>query len=434
MLYYIFRPIIRLVLRAYFRKIYYTNEHKVPKGLPKMYALNHPTSFIDPIVLATHSNEKFNFILRGDVYRSPKIVQWALRSINCIPIFRQSEGFKDMRKNQMTFEYCFDLWKKKENIQVLVEGHTKHEKRLRPIAKGPARMILGYYEKYKDENFAIIPVGLNYTDSHEARSNLMIDFGEPVYLKEFLPAYEENERKAIREITQRIQKDMRSRIIHVQDPEDDDLANKILDIYRNKQPFSALPVVERKDEKPLFSEWNIIEKLNEMEEDTKKDLRNNVNSYFQKLEKLNLRDIGVAKPERASFFNSIMLVLGFLPGLISAIFHAPVYFIGKKVADKVVKKIEFHASVRIGVWVFGGLIYYLLWLIPLLIIGNWWLVGGLFLMPLLGRIWVLVWDGFCEFRQGLKFNNLKKNVRQELKEDREKIMNLISVEKELIHS
>jgi hypothetical protein len=142
----------------------------------------------------------------------------------------------------------------------------------------------------------------------------------------------------------------------------------------------------------------------------------------------------VAKPERASFFNSIMLVLGFLPGLISAIFHAPVYFIGKKVADKVVKKIEFHASVRIGVWVFGGLIYYLLWLIPLLIIGNWWLVGGLFLMPLFGRIWVLVWDGFVEFRQGLKFNNLKKNVRQELKDDREKIMNLISVEKELIHS
>ncbi|RMG88435.1 MAG: hypothetical protein D6714_00690, partial [Bacteroidetes bacterium] len=180
MLYYIIRPIVRLALMVYFRKIFFTNERRVPTGMPLMFAVNHPTSFIDPILLACFSSRVFHFILRGDVYRSPKIVQWALRSINCIPIYRSSEGFNNVKKNHQTFEYCHELWHAGAGIQVLVEGRTKHEKRLRPIAKGPARMILGYFEKYGDDRFAIVPVGVNYSDSDQFRSFVYVDFGDPI--------------------------------------------------------------------------------------------------------------------------------------------------------------------------------------------------------------------------------------------------------------
>jgi len=425
MLYYIFRPIIRIVLRSYFRKIYYTNEQRVPNGVPKMFAINHPTSFIDPIILATHSSSVFHFILRGDVYRSPKIVQWALSSINCIPIFRKSEGFQGMRKNQSTFEYCNRLWYQGKNIQVLVEGHTKHEKRLRPIAKGPARMVLDYYDNYKDESFVIIPVGVNYTNSHSCRSQLMVDFGEPIYLKEYIEAFKENDRKAVRQITQKIQKELRKRVIHVNNPDDDKMVNQILDIHRNTRVIK-LPTVDRMDEQSLLNEWNTVENINKLENAEKESLKETVNKYFEKLQNLNLKDKGVAKPNMSNFGNLLLLILGLIPFLIGALFHVLVLWFGTYLADKFAKKIEFHASIRVGGFVVGGLVYYLLWLIALLFIGNWWLIGCLFLMPIFLRFALHYGDLFRSFSQSRRFNKLSKTDQDLLLKSRKTIIKLTS--------
>ncbi|MGY8847490.1 MAG: hypothetical protein ACKVLH_09030, partial [Bacteroidia bacterium] len=55
MLYKIFRWLFHLTTKAYFRSIYLQGKDQIPpNGKPVIFAANHPSSFMDPILLAVH--------------------------------------------------------------------------------------------------------------------------------------------------------------------------------------------------------------------------------------------------------------------------------------------------------------------------------------------------------------------------------------------
>ncbi|MFK7806382.1 MAG: hypothetical protein AB8F74_01150, partial [Saprospiraceae bacterium] len=62
MLYRITRPFAQIAIRTTFRKIYFTNEERIPWDKPVILAINHPTIFIEPCLLATHLDEPLHFL------------------------------------------------------------------------------------------------------------------------------------------------------------------------------------------------------------------------------------------------------------------------------------------------------------------------------------------------------------------------------------
>ncbi len=427
-LYQILRPIIHFAFRVNFKKVYFLGWKNFPKEkIPTLVALNHPTSFLDPIFIAGNSIPQFHFILRGDMFKASAIVRWALRSIRTIPIFRSRDGFEGMRKNQAIFEYVNTLWNKNRNIIILVEGEVKHVKRLRTIQKGPARMALNFYEKYKNENLAFVPVCVNYTDSHKFRSYAMIEFGKPFYLKDYLDAYKENDRKAIRLITQRIKEEMKKLVIHIDKSEDDDFVNGLLEVNRNNMDIPIFPVVDRKTSTMAHEEIKIAQEVNNLDADEKTDLKSKTLKYLKLLSENSIEDVAVAKPSKACFVNYIYLILGYVPFLIAYIFHCPPLLFAKYFADKKVKKIEFHASVKIGVGMVLYFLYLLVWIISLIIIGNWWLIGALIIILLLGRFALIYRDFWEEVVLAKKFKSLNLEIQSKLISLRTEISNSINV-------
>lgn len=428
MLYHLLRPVIHFAFKVNFRKVYFLGWKNFPKKkIPTLVALNHPTSFLDPIYIAGNALPVFHFLLRGDMFRSSKIVQWALRSMNTIPIFRSREGFEGLRKNQAIFEYVNTLWNKNKNVMILVEGETKHEKRLRPIQKGPARMALSFYEKFKKEDFAFVPVGVNYTDSDKFRSYATIEFGEPFYLSEYKEAIEENDRKAVRLITERIKKEMRKLVIHIEDKEDDEFVNALLDINRNNLNIPIFPIVERRNNDLVKSEYNMVEHINGMEGEEKEALKNKTIDYINILKQNKLEDIGVKNPDKANLVNSIKLILGFIPYLIGYAFNSLPLIIARNFANKKVKKIEFNASVRVAVGMVLYFIYFLIWLISLLIIGNWWLIGGLFFLTfILSRFSLIYFDFKNEYQQAKIYGRLSEEMKNQLNQLRKDLTQAIA--------
>jgi len=282
---------------------------------------------------------------------------------------------------------------------ILAEGIAKHEKKMRPIQKGAARMVFGAYEKYNDLNAIIIPVGVNYTNSDGFRSMMMVDFGPAIKVADYYPAHAENPRKAIKQLTDEISSRMYQRIIHIDKDEDAAFTEGLLEIHRHNMHHKVIPTVDKKNGKLLAVEKQITETINEMEATPKSILKEKVEAYLGKLKAAGITDIGLAQTQRYSWINTLILLIGFLPFCLGLIGNILPLALGRWVADAKVTKIEFHSSVRFGVGMITYIFYFVILLIVFALIWSWLGVLYAFLVPVFGRFSLFYRDFYLLWKE-----------------------------------
>lgn len=397
MIYQFVKWVTRIAIRVFFSKIFFDNKDIIKKGTPTILAINHPTAFIDPIFVATHISPKIYTMLRGDLFNSSFKI-WLLDQIGTIPIFRFRDGFSGMRNNQDTFDRCYELLNQNACISILSEGNMKHEKRLRPIQKGTAKMALGVYETYGNDRVQIIPVGVNYSDSNQFRSVLMASVGTPIRIADYLDAHRENPRKAILQITREIQSQLSERVIHIDNPEDDKWINQILDIHRNNQLTNVLPTYVE-NSTLLNQELALVKKMNNLSPDNKKRVARETQDYSKLLKNKNLTDRGVVQPQHGHLKNTLLLMLGFIPFCWGWLSNFLPFYFGKKIATEKTRKIEFFSSVRLGTYLGVYLVQYFVLLLLALIVNQWlfWMI--ILATPIIGYFAVLYNDKLQLWRE-----------------------------------
>ncbi|MFK7932692.1 MAG: 1-acyl-sn-glycerol-3-phosphate acyltransferase [Saprospiraceae bacterium] len=425
MLYYILRPIAYFALRVYFRRIYMTGKENIPDKGPIVFAINHPTAFIDPIPITSFFFRYVtHFILRGDMFDTPLAAR-ILKSIKMEPIFRFRDGFDNLRKNQETMDRMEKHLADGGNITIMAEGIRKHEKRLRPIQKGTARMIFGSYGKYKNDAIQVVPVGINFTDALKERSFLMYDFGKPIPIKNYIADFEQNDRRAIKKLTQDIGKGMKPRVIHVNKPEDDQVADEVLDVFRNERHFSRSPLLS-KDRSLLESELKLVSQLNELAEEQNKQLKETSSEYNSLLKKYNLNDYIVKQNSRYNFLTIIGLILflpifiiGYLVNILPIKFAYN--FVEKKIKDPLFYASVFFAVSMLAYWVYWHAIAFVLAIVDIPQLDWWAELLLLFAIPASGLIALNYKEIFTNWRLAQRFRGLAKAEQEQLLAMREKI-------------
>lgn len=68
-------------------------------------------------------------------------------------------------------------------IGILPEGGSHDRTDLLPLKPGIAIIALGVIEKF-DINVPILPVGLNYVETHSSRGRVVVQFGPPIFVNE----------------------------------------------------------------------------------------------------------------------------------------------------------------------------------------------------------------------------------------------------------
>ena len=205
MLYAILQPLMRLALRIFFRKIYFSNAEVIPWGKPLIIASNHPTAFMEPLIYCSLLRQPLHSITRGDVFTHPFFGK-ILKSLYMVPIFRFKDGFGNLKLNNASFEHCYQTLADNKAILIFSEGRTKLEKRLRPIQKGTARMAFGTWESLgnTDLDIQIVPVGLNYVSGNCFRDEVMIRFDAPISLRDYEKMYHENPIRSVTKLTEEL--------------------------------------------------------------------------------------------------------------------------------------------------------------------------------------------------------------------------------------
>lgn len=152
---------VTLTHSLYFRKIYkqLNAASLATNGRGKLFAANHPNSFIDPMSLAIHLPFPIHFLVRGDALRGP-MGNFLKNYLKLLPVWREREGRDNLKSNYDTFETCLEIWKQGGAVIIFSEGLCVNEWRLRPLPKGTARLAQSAWEQ--GLALDIIPTAFNY--------------------------------------------------------------------------------------------------------------------------------------------------------------------------------------------------------------------------------------------------------------------------------
>lgn len=191
------RFLLVILIRFYFKQWQVANYEKIPHKGPVLFAANHQNAFLDALALLFAQPRNVYFLVRANIFANP-IARFWLESLRMLPIYRVRDGLRSVAKNDEIIDKSVDILSEGiDPLLVFAEGNHNLKRSLRPLQKGIARIAFAAMEANNFElNLAVVPVGLYYGRHTRFRSDMLINFGDPIYVKEYIPLYKENANKA----------------------------------------------------------------------------------------------------------------------------------------------------------------------------------------------------------------------------------------------
>ncbi|NET34664.1 MAG: hypothetical protein F6K19_21995 [Cyanothece sp. SIO1E1] len=414
MLYSLVRPLAALAIRANYQHICISNRDRIPVDKPVILAANHPTAFMEPCILACFLGRPLYFLVRGDFFQQP-LFNYLLRQLHMLPVFRMRDGgYRNLKNNYSTFEACFEALQANKTIMILAEGRTIHEKRLRPIQKGTARIALGAFERFPDlEDVYVVPVGVNYTYAERSRTRVMIDFGEPLQARSYLEGGKIGN-KSINQLTDDLTAALEERIVIIADPADEPLAEDLLRMQRPLLHLPTFPVINA-DFVPLQKEKAITDEVNNATAETKASWKLATAAFFQRLEDFKVSELDVLGPKLAILPTILYLIVGCIPFLLGYLWNLLPLGLARYIANNRVKDITFYTPVKWAVGIGAYLVWWILWIVILLTLSMFWAIPFLFVLTLFGYHAVYYEEAARRLMKSRTWEKLSDSVKKDLK-------------------
>lgn len=302
-----------------------------------------------------------------------------MESVNMFPVYRMRDGYAGRDRNDEVFDFCIDKLLHRRVVTIYVEGEHHLEKRVRPAQKGIARIAFAAYERHQLDDLQIVPAGCNYVHGDRPRDVATVNIGNPIWVKNYWEEYQRDSAAAIQRLCNDVEKALKSICYHIENPNDDALAEQLLTLCRSDNPDAPLPIVTHGNRR-FLGEKAVLDRLNLFSENEKNALREKTDAYFSALEKVGLNDMALMNPQHGSWWWLLVFAAGSLPFLIGRVSSWPLIWLAKYTTIKVVKKREFLSSVHIGVGFLAGIPYFLfLFLASLFIHQPLWIAASLML-------------------------------------------------------
>jgi len=412
-------------IRSYFKNHSYKGKNNIPNNAGIIYAVNHQNAFLDPIVIAGRSRHPTYFLTRADIFKKPIVAKF-LSKLYMLPIYRQRDGSNSMKKNEKTFNECYDILAEKGKLIIFPEGNHNYRKSLRPLKKGIARIALGAGEKYDFKiPIYIVPIGLDYENHFNMNGDLFLNAGNPIYVNDYFDKYLNEPAETINELTSMVYESLKKLIININDI--DNYTNLYYLIHKLPFKKKLLSV----DEKFFYKQSRLydLQKLNHDNFDEYQSVIKKTSSLIKFCKKEKIRPYLFQKNYTIIgliFYSLIMLMLmpfhliGLLTNYIPYIL--PVIFTENKIEDK-----HFHGSLKFAL---GVILFYIYWLLIIIGIYAWKgleisLISAIFL-PLIAVFNFKYWIHIKKLSGALRYTFKKgKNDFISMKKDFDYIYSII---------
>ena len=320
-----------------FRRYRIVGRENIPEGAC-LYGSNHCNTLMDAMVILATTNEKKVFIARADIFQNPKTAK-ILRWMRILPIYRIRDGIGAVRdKNGDTMDQAMDVMYDEVPMYLFPEATHRTKHSLRPISKGIFHIALGANNKYgKEKPVYIVPVGLEYGDYFRFRSTILLSYGEPINVSEFVKGREEeNEAVILNELKTVLGERMAKLISFIPDEDEDyEAIWELTKIRAGKQPCSLKKRLENNKQK-------IAEILDfkEKEPEKAKTLFDKVRDFtrLRKEKKISVKSVANNATFGKTLLKSLLMLLGLPFYVAAAVVSCPIwiiaYFVLKELKDK----------------------------------------------------------------------------------------------------
>ena len=349
-LYFIFWLGLGFSFRLFFRRSREVRPSRTLFGRT-IFVSNHPSAFLDPLVISRLRTPVVYFMTRSDVFNwFTKPLFWLAQMI---PIYRAQDGGNSQEKNKKVFKKATQTLAKKRNLLIFGEGLTDDvfERRLKPIKKGAIRIGFTALEdldwKYEIQ---VQGLGINYTNPGIMRSEVLIAAAEPIVLNDYKEAYLENPSKVISELNRELESRMQAQITHVRSEAHLQLHEQIMMLNRKGMHVHCYDKKFSLEQRWAYSQ-QLAERLNTNAPAHLEALQEDMNAYFKLLEQNGLTEaelywFAIEKNWRLQTFCKWLLQLPvFLIGLVPI--GLPTYLV-RRFVEKKMKRRVFWSSTKMA--------------------------------------------------------------------------------------
>ena len=413
MLYQFLKILVRIALKLFFKRIYIGGLEYVKNDRPQLIASNHPSGFLEPLIMACFFPKSLHFLVRGDVFEK-KWLRPILVGTNQIPIFRFKDGFSKLRENSQNMDESIQVLLDNKNLLIFAEGSTQSIKMVRPIQKGIARIAFQALDKNPNLDLEILPIGINFTFSALFNDEVMLRIGPPIQAKDYYPQYLKDKNQAIESLVQDIYKALLQNVVHLADQTQFPAFEEMVLLPRKSHLISNPLPVYIQDESRLVAEIELAKKFNNLDASTGKSILNQIRMLKHGFsDKLKVSADILKQP--LNIMRGLFFILGFIPAAIGYIVHAlPIAGAHLFMKSKVQQR-EFKSTILFVMSILLIIIMYLLF-IPILLICHWplWIILLMIISGLWARFYHRVWSStlFQHTKAAREYTEALDNIRQ----------------------
>lgn len=415
MLYKSLKLIFSSALHVFFKEYKVINKTEIPTTGPLILVSNHPSSFMDPIILASLVKQEVHFIAKGTLFNSVA-KDWVMRNImNSIPIYRKQDNPEMTLNNESVFEQCYQFLENKGTLIIFPEGTSIIERKLQDIKTGTARIALGAESRNDFElDVKILSIGINYSDAPSFQSDVWINVEELIHVKDYRMQYHEDDRNAVRELTDKIQDNLEKNLIITEDEQEDQFIKNVEAIYKNELMSDLKLDPQLHSFKLTKGIEEAIDHFEYLDKEWLETLKQKVADYTRRLDNYNLKDEFLIKKKNKrnnnvfvdTIFRSLYIIIGFPIYVYGLITNYIPYLIPGKLAKAMTNFIEYDGPIKmtLGIFTFSTYYAFLIYLFEKFISqGNWWWTN-LFLIS-------LPLAGFFALHYVQRFKNFKTHTK-----------------------
>ena len=243
---------LRTLLNVYFGRLELFHAERVPLDGPVLFASNHPGSVTDAFVIGTSVPRPVHFVATVQMFRFRPLA-WLLKQCGIIPINRLKDDPRAMRTVVDTFEACFKVLELQGAVGIFPEGITYDDAQLKTVKTGAARMALELEHQHDGRlGLKIVPVGLTYSGKERYRSAVLVHFGDPILVADFLGDYGGHRKECIGRLSAEIEHRLQSLIVNLPKLEQARVVESVKGLYLERLRLGNMivnePVAPRTEE------------------------------------------------------------------------------------------------------------------------------------------------------------------------------------------
>jgi len=281
---------------------------------------------MDALVLLASTKGKKVFIARGDIFENPltaKILRW----LRILPIYRMRDGFGSVRdKNGAIIKQAVDVIHDEVPLYIFPEATHRTKHSLRQLSKGIFHIALEADKLFGHEKpVYIIPTGLEYGDYFRFRSTVLVNYGKPINVTEYVKEHEgETEVLIINGLKTILTERMAELISYVPDDADYEAIWEMTKIRAGQLPL-PLPMRLKRNRRYISK----LLKFREQEPEKSKTLFKKVMDFtrLRKKQSISVSSVAMHKPLWRTVWKTFLMIVGLPFYLVAALVSCPIWIV-----------------------------------------------------------------------------------------------------------